>query len=124
MDINEFMNSKVLFKKVRNMAREQQPIPVMVHMSEWREGGWRSVSLVGCDSGLEGVGRGGVLCGEGGGGKGRMSGWHLRKVSAQGVCHPLCLCSPAVPAGPPPITLGYITSWRATSRTLSVSTPS
>ena len=33
MEIEKFMNSKVLFKRIRNMPRDQQPLPVMVHMN-------------------------------------------------------------------------------------------
>ena len=31
MDVFEFMNSRTLFKNVRNMPISQQPLPVMVH---------------------------------------------------------------------------------------------
>jgi hypothetical protein len=43
MDIFQFMNSKVLFKDVRNRPQDQQPpTPVMVHISESRaQKGWR-----------------------------------------------------------------------------------
>jgi arabinosyltransferase len=33
MDYFKFMNSKVLFKNVRYLPEEQQPMPVMVHMN-------------------------------------------------------------------------------------------
>ena len=39
MSIYKFMNSKVLFKDVRNRpASNQPPMPVMVHISEYSKG--------------------------------------------------------------------------------------
>eukprot|EP00887_Chlorella_sp_A99_P004607 scaffold4.g4607.t1 len=46
MDIYQFMNSKVLFKRVRHMPKSQQPRPVMVHMNYHPNKGERMAAAI------------------------------------------------------------------------------